>query len=78
MQPEHGNCPACGVSLDGGGIWDHFFKQTGDEAEADRIASVYGATRTTGQWDRKIGIYDTMKDRTVAWRCPDCYYERER
>lgn len=24
---EHGNCPNCGVSLDGGGIWEHFFRE---------------------------------------------------
>lgn len=24
---EHGNCPHCGVSLDGGGIWEHFYKK---------------------------------------------------
>lgn len=24
-EPEHGNCPSCGVSLDGGSIWQHFY-----------------------------------------------------
>ena len=24
---EHGYCPSCGLDLDGGGIWDHFFKE---------------------------------------------------
>lgn len=42
---------------------------------ADRYAAAYGATRTTGQWGRQIGIYDMEKDRTVAWQCPDCGHQ---
>lgn len=26
-------------------------------------------------FSRKIGIYDRMADRTVAWKCPDCGHE---
>jgi len=73
--PEHGYCPKCGVDLDGGSIWEHFFKETGSEKEADRIAEMYGADRTHGQWGRKIGIYDMERDRAVAWQCPDCGHE---
>lgn len=69
------NCPNCNVSLKGGLIWDTFFKQYEDEAEADRIAEMYGATRTTGHWGRKIGLYCMDRDRTVAWKCPDCDHE---
>ena len=69
------NCPNCNVSLKGGLIWDTFFKRYEDEAEADRIAEMYGATRTTGHWGRKIGIYCMDRDRTVAWQCPDCKLE---
>ena len=69
------NCPNCNVSLKGGLIWDTFFKRYEDEDEADRIAEMYGATRTTGHWGRKIGIYCMEKDRTVAWQCPDCNHE---
>jgi len=72
---EHGYCPNCKVDLDGGSIWEHFFNEYKDEKEADRIAEMYGATRTTGQWGREIGIYDQEKDRTVAFRCPDCGHE---
>lgn len=43
------------------------------EARADRYAEAYGATRTTGQWGRQIGIEE--KDRTVRWQCPDCQHE---
>lgn len=42
------------------------------EARADKYAEAYGATRTTGQWGREIGIYSMDEDRTVAWECPDC------
>lgn len=69
------NCPNCGVSLEGGSIWETFFKRYEDEAEADRIAEMYGATRTEGKWGRKIGIYCMEKDRTVAWQCPDCNHQ---
>jgi hypothetical protein len=72
---EHGYCPNCKVDLDGGSIWEHFYKETGSESEATRIASGYGATKEKGQWGREIGIYDWDKDRTVAWRCPDCNHE---
>lgn len=41
------------------------------EAEADKYAECYGATRTTGHWERQIGIeYD--RDRIEEYRCPDC------
>jgi hypothetical protein len=69
---EHGNCPACGADLNGGLVWEHFYAETGSKEEADAIASMYGATRTSGKWGRAVGIYDRDKDRTVAWECPDC------
>lgn len=75
---SHGNCPNCGVDLNGGSIWEFFFQQKGDEAEADRIAAMYGATRTEGQWGRQLAIYDTELDRTVAHKCPDCGHEWSR
>lgn len=75
---DHGNCPNCGVDLNGGSIWDHFFKEKGDEKEADRIAEMYGATREKGQWGREIGIYDMCADRTVQWKCPDCMHVWDR
>lgn len=75
---EHGHCPNCGVSLDGGSIWQHFRDKEGSDEEADRIASMYGATREKGNWGRAIGIYDIFKDRTVRWKCPDCDHEWNR
>lgn len=32
----------------------------------------------TRHYSRVIGIYDRSRDRTVAWRCPDCDTEWER
>jgi hypothetical protein len=72
------HCPKCGVSLDGGSIWEYFYDLTGSEEEADRSASMYGATREKGRWGRAIGIYNFEQDRTVAFRCPDCNHEWER
>lgn len=69
---HHGNCPTCGVSLDGGGIWQTFYDKTGSEAEADKIAEMYGASRTSGRWGRAIALYSMERDQTYAYRCPDC------
>jgi hypothetical protein len=78
MKNEHGYCPNCNADLDGDSIWEHFFKETGDEREATKIADMYGATREKGKFGRQIGLYDRDKDRTVAWKCPDCEHVWER
>lgn len=52
---------------------------TTDIAEAERLADKYaksyGADRAQGQWGRALALYDHDKDRTVAYRCPDCGHE---
>lgn len=35
---------------------------------------LFGSTH----FSRRIGIYDIHRDRTVAWRCPDCGKETAR
>lgn len=77
---DHGKCPNCATDLNGGLIWQTFKDQSDSDAEADRIAAMYGATRTHGQWGRLIAIYSLETDRTVAFKCPDCEHEwpRER
>lgn len=75
---EHGYCPSCGIDLDGGLIWATGMKMHGDEERADEYAKAYGATRTTGRWGKKIGIYDMELDRTTHWKCPECAHEWER
>lgn len=72
MAKDHGNCPHCGVNLNGGLIYDTFMEKYGNHEEALRAAEMYGATQTEGMWGREIAIYDFMKDKTVAYKCPDC------
>ena len=72
---EHGYCPNCGMDFDGGLIWDTFFDKYGDVDKADEAAASYGATRETGKWGLKIGIYDMERDMTTHWKCPDCGHE---
>lgn len=59
--------------MNGGSIWQTMLEQShGDEAEADRKAEMYGATRTSGRWGRKIGLYNPAMDMTTHYQCPDC------
>lgn len=74
MARDHGNCPACQADLNGGSIYQHFLAAN-EPAEALRIAKMYGATETEGQWGRATAIYSQQRDRTVAYRCPDCGHE---
>ena len=72
------HCPSCNANLEGGLIFDTFMEQYKDEAKALETAKCYGATKTEGRWGRAIGMYDMEKDRTVAYRCPDCDHQWER
>ena len=49
-------CPKCGVSWIGDPIPEKHHKY---------YSPPYF-------WKREIAIYDTFKDRTVEWQCPDC------
>ncbi len=69
---EHGYCPNCNLDLDGGLVWDFFYKEYGTAAKADETAAMYGATRTTGHWGLATGMYDMKLDRTVDQTCPEC------
>ena len=75
---EHGLCPHCNADMTDGLIYDTFIAQGYTPEEALKTAEAYGATQTTGHWGRRIGIYDMEKDRTVAWKCPDCGCEWDR
>jgi ribosomal protein L37AE/L43A len=72
---EHGYCPNCGMDFDGGLIWDTGLEMYGSEEEADEYAKAYGATRTTGRWGKRIGLYDVERDMTTRWMCPECKHE---
>ena len=75
MQNQHGYCPNCGMDFDDGLIWDTGLEMYGSEEEADDYAKAYGATRTTGRWGKRIGIYDMERDMTTQWMCPECKHE---
>ena len=71
----HGYCPHCNTNFDGELIIEFFITKGYTEEEADAIAAQYEGYNQHGQsnrWDRRIGLYDMEKDRTVANRCPDC------
>lgn len=78
MSQDHGHCPHCNADMNGGSIWQTFFERTGSEEEADKSASMYGATRDSGCWGRVIALYCQDRDRTVGFKCPDCHGEWER
>ena len=71
-------CPRCKSNLEGGLIYDTFIEKYGDEQKALESAKMYGATKTEGRWGREIGVYDSIRDMTVAWRCPDCGHQWDR
>lgn len=72
---QHKRCDNCNTILDGGSIWNHFFARSNSESEADYKASLFGASREHGNWNRAIAVYDKLTDHTSKWRCPDCNYE---
>ena len=56
VPPAQDHCPVCGADWDGGPI---------PEEIREHYSPPY-------RWSRKIGIYDVVNDRTVAFQCPDC------
>ena len=65
-------CPGCKNSLVGELVYEHFLRIEKNEDKALEIAKQYGATKTAGYFNRAISIYDRIKDRTVAFSCPNC------
>jgi hypothetical protein len=72
---EHGYCPNCNLDFDGGLIYETFLEKYQDEEKALDAAEAYGATKTTGKWGKRIGIYDIESDMTTQWRCPECGHQ---
>lgn len=58
-------CPHCKANLQGPAIPQQYIDQ-----------GYYAPGET--HYSRRIGIYDTTKDMTVGYRCPDCdgYWSR--
>lgn len=52
-------CPACNAAFDGGPI----------------PAAIREHYSPPFRWSRRIAIYCRDRDRTVAYRCPDCQHE---
>lgn len=53
------HCPKCGADFQGPPIPEQHRQHYGKHTHFSRL----------------IGIYDMDRDRTVAWRCPDCGHE---
>ena len=74
-------CPACKSDLTGDPIPEKYRVHKDDCAEQKArfegrcYCFPYGDA-THGS--RRIGIYDRGRDRTVAWRCPDCGHQWDR
>jgi len=75
-QPSiNGYCPHCNANLDGDLVIDYPLSQGKTMEEAIEYASFYAGWEKHGKlnrWGRQIGVYDMRKDRTVAYKCPDC------
>lgn len=70
------HCPACSANLIAGDIPKesrHYYL-----GFKKNSSGVYEPQEDDGRplyYYRTIGIYDMEKDRTVAYRCPDCGFE---
>jgi hypothetical protein len=71
----NGYCPHCNANMDGDLVIDYPLSQGKTMEEAIEYASSYtgwGKHGILNRWGRQIDIYDMRKDRTVAYKCPDC------
>ena len=64
-------CDACGADLRDSPIPTKHLALYGGSA----ICNGCGGAR---HYSRRIAMYDPDRDRTVAWRCPDCGHEETR
>lgn len=81
MSSIHGFCPHCNASLDGDLVIDYPLSQGRSREEALAYATMYAGWNEHGEanrWGRAIALYDIGKDRTTAYRCPDCQGTWER
>ena len=67
-------CPYCHANLDGGDIYEYFFKEyEGDEKRALETAECYGWTKEhPRRFGLAVGQYDLGLDVTTHWTCPKC------
>jgi hypothetical protein len=64
-------CAACGADLRNGLIPTESLYMYGNKATCDGCAG-------PRHYSRRIGLYDTERDRTAAWLCPDCGHREDR
>lgn len=72
---KNGYCPHCNANLDGDLVIDYPLSKGYTMEEALKYAKSYEGWKQYGlenRWGRQIMIYDMDKDRTVAYKCPDC------
>jgi len=77
----HGTCPHCNANLDGDLVIDYPLSQGKSREEALAYAAMYAGWSEHGEanrWGRAISLYSLEKDRTIAYRCPDCHGTWER
>jgi hypothetical protein len=75
MSNIHGHCPHCDADLDGDLVINYPLTQGKTVEEAIEYASYYagwGEHKENNRWGRAIALYDRDRDRTTAYRCPDC------
>jgi len=65
------NCPKCGSDLRGP-------THTGPHPEWYGFGDTCEVCGDPPHFSRVIGVYDRDRDRTVAWRCPDCGHQEAR
>ena len=71
----NGYCPHCNTSLDGDLVIDYPLSQGQMMSEAIEYAWGYEGWDEHGEanrWGKAIGLYCMDRDRTTAYRCPDC------
>lgn len=68
------NCPHCGVLLDDGDVLEVLSAMDAYKTRSARdAAECYGWTpETPVRFSRVIGIYNTDRDCTTHYICPDC------
>ncbi len=75
MSNIHGYCPFCSANLDGDLVINYPLTEGKTMEEALEYAKNYSGWsehKEKNRWGRVIGLYDIRKDRTTAYKCPDC------
>lgn len=81
----HGHCPECGVSLDGSGIWQHFYDQfttTGywicEEGNYSKVLRILEHYEAEERADSVAGMYGASRTKGRWGRAVGIEYDRDR